>query len=202
MNARCIVSFFFLLSLAAQAQDKVFVIKMAGIKIGKLHAYHIKNSSFDYYVTHSTVDFSVILKIKADIKTESLYHNGVLIKAMVNSTLNGVPYASKTVWNKDHYTIDCRTYKYTYKDSTLTKPIHWTASKLYFEIPSAGDEVFTESYGKLGMLTETGKNTLKMTSPKSKQTYYYNAEHSKLLRIEVINSIKNFDMYPDTLRQE
>lgn len=200
MNTRFIVSLFLLLSLASQAQDKVFIIKMAGIKIGKLQAYHIKNSGFDYYVTHSTVDFSVILKIKADIKTESLYQNGVLIKAVVNSTLNGIPYSSKTIWEKDHYNIDCRTYKYTYKDSTLTKPIHWTASKLYFEIPTAGDEVFTESYGKMGILTENGKNNLKMTSPKSKQTYYYNADHSKLLRIEVINSVKNFDMYPDTLR--
>lgn len=200
MNARFIVSLLLLLGLTAAAQDKVFSIKMAGIRIGKLEAYHIKNSGFDYYVTHSTVDFSVILKIKADVKTESLYHNGVLIKAVVNSTLNGIPYSSKTTWEKDHYNIDCHTYKYNYKDSTLTRPIHWTASKLYFEIPAAGDEVFTESYGRLGVLTETGKNNLRMTSPKSKQTYYYNAGHNKLLKIEVINSIKNFEMFPDSLR--
>ncbi|MCZ8283997.1 MAG: hypothetical protein O9353_00950 [Bacteroidia bacterium] len=200
MSARFIASLFLLFCLAAQAQDKVFIIKMAGIRIGKLEAYHIKNSSFDYYVTHSTVDFSVILKIKADIKTESLYHNGILVKAVVNSTLNGIPYSSKTTWEKDHYNIDCHTYRYNYKDSTLTKPIYWTASKLYFEIPAPGDEVFTESYGKMGTLTETGTSNLRMTSPKSKQTYYYNGNRSKLLRIEVINSIKNFDMYPDTLR--
>jgi hypothetical protein len=200
MSARFILHVFLLFNLASYAQDKVFIIKMAGIKIGKLEAYHIKNSGFDYYVTHSRVEFSVILKIKADIKTESLYHNGVLVKAVVNSTLNGIPYSSKTIWEKDHYNINCHTYKYTYKDSTLTRPIHWTASKLYFEIPAPGDEVFTESYGKMGVLTETGKSSLRMTSPKSKQTYYYAADRSKLLKIEVINSIKNFDMYPDTLR--
>lgn len=197
---RLIMMLFLLSASVAKAQDKVFIIKIAGIKIGKLEAYHIRNGSFDYYVTHSTVDVSVIVKIKADIKTESLYHNGVLLKATVKSTLNGVNYSSKTVWEKDHYNIDCHTYKYDYKDSTLTRPIRWTAGKLYFEIPAEGDEVYTESYGKTGILTATTKNGLKMTSPKSKQTYYYNADYSKLLRIEVINSFKNFDMYPDTVR--
>lgn len=195
-----IVSFLLLLGYVAKAQDKTFTIKVAGIKIGKLEAYHITNSGFDYYVTHSTVDFSVILKIKADVRTESLYHDGILLKATVNSVLNGMAYSSKTFWKKDHYDIDCHTYKYRYKDTTLTKPIRWSAGKLYFETPAPGDEVYTESYGKLGVLTTTGKNAMKMTSPHSKQVYYYSAGYSKLQKIEVVNSIKNFVMYPDTVR--
>ncbi len=183
------------------AQNRSFIIKVAGIKIGKLDAYHIKNKTFDYYVTHSTVNFSFIMTLKADIKTESLYNDGVLLKATVTSTLNGTPYISRTVLKKNHYDIDCNTYKYTYRDTTLTKPIKWSAGKLYFEIPVPGDEVYTESYGKLGVLTETGKHALKMTSPKSKQVYYYNNDHSKIIKIEVINSIKNFEMFPiDTIR--
>lgn len=197
MVTRCLTAIFLLLCLASGAQDKSFTIKVAGIKIGRLEAYHMRNSGFDYYVTHSVVDVSVILKIKADVRTESLYHNGVLLKATVNSSLNGAHYQSKTVWEKDHYIINCHTYKYDYRDSSLTKPIYWTASKLYFEIPAAGDEVFTESYGTLGVLSEGPKNSLRMSSPKSKQTYYYNAERNCLQKIEVVNSIKNFDLYPD-----
>ena len=196
--------FFLIFSVLAfiitDAQTRAFTLKVAGIKIGRLEAYHIKNSSFDYYVTHSTVNFSILLKLKADVKTESLYHEGVLLKATVNSSLNGIAYSSKTIWKKDHYDIDCRTYKYVYKDTTLTKHIKWSAGKLYFEIPKPGDEVYTESYGKLGVLTETGKSALKMTSPQSKQIYYYNADFSKLLKIEVVNGIKNFEMYPDSIR--
>lgn len=200
MRTRAITGLLLFLHLCLPAQEKNFLIKMAGIRIGRLQAYHMRNNGFDYYVTHSVVDFSVILKIKADVRTEALYRNGVLLNASVNSCLNGAKYQSKTVWDKDHYNINCHTYKYDYADSTLTKPIHWTASRLYFDIPSAGDEVYTESYGKLGILTETARYALRMTSPKSRQTYYYNAERSKLLRIEVINSIKNFDLYPDTLK--
>ncbi len=183
------------------AQNRSFTLKVAGIKIGMLEAYHLKNKSFDYYVTRSTVNFSFIMSLKADIKTESLYNDGVLLKATVTSTLNGTPYISRTVWKKNHYDIDCNTYKYTYKDTTLTKPIKWSAGKLYFEIPVAGDEVYTESYGKLGVLTQTGKHALKMTSPKSKQVYYYSDDNLKILKIEVVNGVKNFDMLPnDTIR--
>ena len=178
----------------ACSQTKLFTLKAIGIKIGKLEACHIKNNAFDYYVTHSKVDF---ITIKADVKTEALYQNGVLIKATVTSTINTQPYTSKTIWKKDHYDIDCHTRKYNYKDTTVTSPIKWSASKLYFETPVPGVQIYTESYGIVGPLIEVKKNTLKMTTPESKQIYYYNSDYSKLLKIEVVNSIKNFDMIPD-----
>lgn len=199
-SARLIITLIMLVCLPSPATERSFIIRMAGFKIGRLQAYHIRNNGFDYYVTHSAVDFSVLLRVKADVRTEALYNDGMLLKATVTSSLNGVSYQSKTVWCKDHYNINCHTYKYDYVDSTLTKPIHWTASKLYFEIPEAGDEIYTESYGKLGVMTACGNHALKMSSPKSKQTYYYNAGKTKLLKIEVINNIKNFDMYPDSTR--
>lgn len=176
------------------AQAKSFTLKAMGISIGKLEAYHLRKSNFDYYATHSTVDF---ITIKADVKTEAIYEDGMLIRAIVTSKINGQVYLSKTVWKKDHYDIDCHTRKYDYRDTTLTKPIRWSAGRLYFEIPKPGVEVYTESYGKLGILEETKKQALKMTTPESKQIYYYTADYSRLTRIEVVNSIKNFDMVPD-----
>lgn len=176
------------------AQAKSFTLKAMGIGIGKLEAYHLRKNNFDYYATHSTVDF---ITIKADVKTEAIYEDGMLIRAIVTSKINGQVYLSKTVWKKDHYDIDCHTRKYDYRDTTLTKPIRWSAGRLYFEIPKPGVEVYTESYGKLGILEETKKQALKMTTPESKQIYYYTADYSRLTRIEVVNSIKNFDMVPD-----
>ena len=177
-----------------QAQTKTFTLKTMGLKIGKLEAYHLKNNSFDYYVTQSNVDF---ITIKADVKTEAIYNNGMLIKATVTSKINGENYISKTVWKKDHYDIDCHTRKYNYKDTTLTKPIKWSAGKLYFETAKPGVEIYTESYGKMGILEEVKKNTLKMTTPESKQIYYYTGDYTTLQKIEVVNNIKNFDMIPD-----
>lgn len=185
-----------LISICVQmkAQSKTYTLKAVGIKIGQLEAYHLKNNAFDFYATHSKVDF---ITIKADVKTEAVYQNGILIRAIVTSKINGEAYSSKTIWKKDHYDIDCHTRKYNYKDTTITRPIRWSAGKMYFEIPKPGVEIYTESYGKLSILEEPKKNTLKMTTPESKQLYYYSGDYSKLEKIEVVNSIKNFDMIPD-----
>lgn len=177
-----------------KAQTKTYTLKAVGIKIGKLEAYHLKKNNFNFYATHSVVDF---ITIKADVKTEAIYEDGILIRAIVTSKINGELYSSKTIWKKDHYDIDCHTRKYNYKDTTLTRPIRWSAGKMYFEIPRPGVEIYTESYGKLSILEETKKNTLRMTTPESKQVYYYSGDYSKLEKIEVVNSIKNFDMIPD-----
>ena len=191
---QAIIGILILAATIARAQTKSFTLKAMGIKIGKLEAYHLKKGIFNYYATHSTVDF---VTIKADVKTEAIYENGMLIRAIVTSKINGEVYSSKTFWKKDHYDIDCHARKYDYRDTTLSKPIKWSAGKLYFEIGKPGVEVYTETYGKLGVLEETKKNSLKMTTPESKQIYYYSADHSQLLKIEVVNSIKNFDMIPD-----
>ncbi len=176
------------------SQSKNFSLKALGLKIGKLEAFHASKNNIDVYMSESSIDF---ITIKADVKTEAVYQNGVLIKATVNSTINGQSYVSQTTWKKDRYHIDCHARKYNYSDSTLTTPIRWSASKLYFEIPLKGDAVYAESYGVMGILEETKKNSLKMTTPESRQIYYYNPDHSKLLKIEVVNSIKNFEMIPD-----
>lgn len=190
------ISILFLIILCHNAisQCKTFTLKALGIKIGKLEACHVKKDNIDGYIVHSVIDF---ITIKADVKTESIYQNGILIKALVNTTINCQSYVSKTLWKKDHYDIDCHARKYNYRDTTLTRPIHWSAGRLYFEIPKKGDWVYTETYGKIGVLEEVKSNGIKMTTPDSKQIYYYNKDYSKLLKIEVINNTKNFEMIPD-----
>lgn len=175
-------------------QVKTFTLKALGLKIGKLQAVHVKKDNTDIFMAHSVIDF---ITVKADVKSESIYQNGILIKAIVNTTINGQTYISNTIWKKDHYDIDCHTRKYNYRDTTLTTPINWSAGRLYFEIPKKGDGVYAETYGKLGVLDEVKGNGLRMTTPDSKQIYYYNAQYSKLLKIEVINSTKNFEMIPE-----
>lgn len=182
------------LGIQTFSQSKNFTLKALGLKIGKLEAFRATKNNIDVFMSESTISF---ITIKADVKTEAIYQNGILIKATVNSVINGQTYLSQTVWKKDHYQIDCHARKYSYSDTTLKTPIHWSASKLYFEIPKKGDAVYTESYGVMGTLEEIKNNSLKMTTPESRQIYYYNNDYSKLLKIEVINSIKNFEMIPD-----
>jgi hypothetical protein len=180
--------------ISVSSQTKSFTLKALGLKIGKLEAAHVKKDNIDVYMAHSVIDF---ITVNADVKTESIYQNGILIKAVVRTTINGQTYLSNTVWKKDHYDIDCHARKYNYRDTTLGTPIHWSAGRLYFEIPKKGEGVYTETYGKLGILEEVKGNGLKMTTPDSKQIYYYNTDHTLLQKIEVINSTKNFEMIPD-----
>ena len=175
------------------SQVKIFNVKSLGIKIGTLEACRVKKNLIDVYIVHSTID---VMTIKADVNTEAIYQNNMLIKSVVTSTINGQSYISQTTWRKDHYEMDCHTRKYDYKDTSYAQPIYWSAGKLYFEIPEKGVKVYTETYGKMGILEETKKNGLKMTTPESKQIYYYNEAYSRLLKIEVINNIKNFEMIP------
>ncbi len=177
----------------AFSQTKTFTLKALGLKIGKLDAAHVNRGNIDVFIAHSVIDF---ITVKADVKTEAIYQNGILIKAVVNTSINGQSYVSRTIWKKDHYDIDCHARKYNYRDTTLTSPIQWSASKLYFEIPKKGDGVYTETYGKMGVLEEVKGNGLKMTTPDSKQIYYFDNCYSKLLKIEVINNTKNFEMIP------
>lgn len=175
-------------------QTRTFTLKALGLKIGKLEAVHVNKDNIDVFIAYSVIDF---ITIKANVKTEAIYQNGILIKAVVNTNINGQSYVSHTIWKKDHYDVDCHARKYNYRDTTLTSLIHWSASKLYFEIPKKGDGVYTETYGKMGVLEEVKGNGLKMTTPDSKQIYYFNTDYSKLLKIEVINSTKNLEMIPD-----
>src|SRR6478609_6566043 len=88
----------------AFSQAKNFTLKALGLKIGKLEAFRATKNNIDVFMSESTIDF---ITIKADVKTEAIYQNGILIKATVNSMINGQTYASQTVWKKDHYVIDC-----------------------------------------------------------------------------------------------
>jgi hypothetical protein len=120
----------------------------------------------------------------------------MLIKSVVTSTINGKPYLSQTIWKKNHYWIECHARNYNYTDTTLTHPIKWSASKLYFDVPPPGASVYAESYGVMGVLEEVEKNALQMTTPESRQIYYYDEGFIRLRKIEVVNKIKNFDMIP------
>ena len=192
MHVKLFTLILILVGAIMHGQTKTYVIKVAGVKVGNLYATHSKSNSFDYYVTKSNVEVS-FARVKIDTKTESVYNNGVLVKSVVTSTINGKPYTSKTTWEKDHYKIDCNTHKYAYKDSTLKKPIVWSVSRLYFEKPAPGTEVYAESYGKHGKIIQQADKSLKLVAPESKHIYFYSDEN-KLLKLEIVNSIKNFEI--------
>ncbi len=191
-----IVAILFLINFCAYSETQSFQIKLAGFNIGSLSATHIKVKNIDYYSITSNVSFNLIVNVKVFYKTVSIYKDSLLIQSTVNSIVNGKSYISSTLWDGRKYKMDCSTYKYSFSDSTRKEPIYWSVSKLYFEKPTEGVEVYAETYGRLSQLQMEKKNKLRFEIPKSKQIYHYN-EDGKLRDVEMINTIKNFNVVKD-----
>ena len=187
-----ITTLIFLSALNSKAETVKCLIKLAGLKIGTLIAQHEKVKEMDCYYMVSDVEISFLFKIKIYYKTVSIYKNDELINSKVSSIVGNSNYTSNTYWDGKKYIINCNTYKYSYYDTSITEPIKWSVSKLYFQRPKADDCVYAETYGKLSKL-KTEYNALLFEIPKSKQRYYYNAE-GLFTKVEMINSIKNFEV--------
>ncbi|MGE0566510.1 MAG: DUF6134 family protein [Bacteroidia bacterium] len=175
-----------------KAETISYAIKLGGFKIGSLNTTHIRKGNIDYYSVISNVEVNLIFKIKVYYKTVSIYNNNQLIESKVSSNVNGNSYASNTIWDGQKYKIDCSAYKYSYSDSSRTEPIYWSVSKLYFEKPDVGAEIYAETYGRFSEFKKGGNNQFQVEVQKSKQIYYY--DNSLLGKVEMINSIKNFEI--------
>lgn len=180
------------------AETLTYKIKLAGFNIGTLNATHVKVKNIDYYSVTSDVSVNLMIKIKVYYATVSVYMDNKLLESKVNSLVNGKQYVSTTKWDGNLYKINCNTYKYAYADSSRSEPINWSVSKLYFEKPKQGTEVFAETYGKISQLQSEGNNQLRFEIPKSRQIYYY-SEGGELINVEMINSIKNFNVTKSNL---
>lgn len=188
---KIVLLFVFLFPLNFNAETISCIIKLGGFKIGTLSAIHIKAKNIDYYTIVSNVEVSLLIKVKVYYKTETVYKDDMLIKSTVNSIVNGKKYNSFTKWNGERYSINCETHKYKFEDSTRTKPINWSVSKLYFNKPQNSTEVFAETYGQTSYLKLNNNGFFLFEIPNSKQLYAYSIEN-KFDAVEMINPIKNF----------
>lgn len=177
-----------------KAETISYAIKLGGFKIGSLNTTHIKKGKIDYYSVISNVEVNLFFKIRVYYKTVSIYDDNKLIESKVSSIINGNTYASNTLWDGHKYKIDCNTHNYSYSDSSRTEPIYWSVSKLYFEKPDVDAEVYAETYGKFSEFKKEQHNQFQfeVPNPKSKQIYYYDDE--LLEKVEMVNSIKNFEI--------
>lgn len=175
-----------------KAETISYAIKLGGFKIGSLSTTHIKKGNIDYYSVISNVEVNLIFKIKVYYKTVSVYNNKQLIESKVSSNVNGKSYASNTIWDGKKYKINCNAHKYSFADSSRTEPIYWSVSKLYFEKPEEGAEVYAETYGRVSEFKKEKNNQFRIEVQENKQIYYYN--DTLLGKVEMINSIKNFEI--------
>lgn len=178
---------------ASKAETKVFDIKLAGMNIGKVYASHTVKDDIDYYSITGSVELNLFISIKITYQTLSVFKNNKLIESMVTSNVNGTKYSSTTKWTGDNYIINCNAYNYQYSDSSKTTPINYSVSKLYFDKPSAGKEIYAETYGLLGEIKPIHGGEMKFEIPKSQIIFHYD-KTGNLVNVEMVNPVKNFEI--------
>jgi hypothetical protein len=172
-----------LLSIPARAQHPaIFDIEIAKVKVGNLVIEEVKKDSLRIYILKSEVDGWLLTKIRVSHLMTCVYKNNKLIRAEINSTINGKKYASYTVWENDHYKFDCNTHKY-HNAGTTRENIDFSVVKMYFEEPRNAAKLYAENYGLFSMLEKPVAGAYQITVEKNRNTFYY--VQGKLEKVEM-----------------
>jgi len=162
-----------LCSFLARGQERtMFDIEIAKIKVGSLCTEKIVRDSMTIYIFRSEVDAGFIKRVKVSHTISCVYIHKKLIRANINSVINGEKYISSVNWNTDHYDYDCSTYKY-HRSGKIIGDIDFSVVKMYFEEPSGNHMVLAENYGLLCSLNCTKPFTYHLDVDKNSNTFHY-----------------------------
>ena len=164
--------FFQIFGLSAQQVEK-YEVSIAGLTIGQMTAQKTEKLGEVHYQIKSLVSFWFFGKINLDYSIQSIYREGKLIRGEANSKTNRGDFRSLVEWNKDHYKVTARNYKYE-KDTLIHKPMFFSSPVFYFEEPKNMKEFIAEPFG--------------LPSPIRKRTDHYEV---------VVNGNKNRFYYVD-----
>ncbi|GAB3340055.1 hypothetical protein GCM10027299_53150 [Larkinella ripae] len=174
-----------------QTITQKYEIEIAGFSIGDMTVAQISSPTAVVYDQISDVEFWFFGKIKISYKTVSRFDpaNRQLLRSDIDATTNRGNYQSDVVWQKDHYDINVKQYKYERK-AVETSPIEFTAMRLYFEEPVGRTRIFAEYFGDYATIEPTKKGSYRIRIDNREDEYFY--EKGKLIKIVKKNPFKNF----------
>lgn len=174
-----------------QTITQKYTIEIAGFSIGDMTVAQITSPNAVVYDQISDVEFWFFGKIRISYKTNSRFDPATrhLIRSDIDATTNRGNYQSDVVWQKDHYDINVKQYKYERK-AIETQPIDFTAMRLYFEEPVGRTRVFAEYFGNYATIEKTKKGSYRVRIDDREDEYFY--DKGKLVKIVKKNPIKNF----------
>ena len=186
-------------SLLAQTigatQTNNYVIEIAGIKVGSMIAKRENKGNGDIlYTIISDVKVNLLIyKVIVYYKTVSLYQQGKLVRATTEARTNKGNFLTQTEWKGDHYDIVANQYKYTHK-ATLTQPIDYSLSDIYFGEPVGRSRIYSEYFGDYFVFTSPQKGDYLARLSDREDEYFY--EKGELTKVIKKNSLKNFIIRP------
>jgi hypothetical protein len=174
-----------------QTVTRKYDIEIAGFRIGSMHVAQITSPTSMVYDQVSDVEFWFFGKIKVYYKTVSRHDPATrqLLHSDIDAMSNHGNYQSDIVWQKDHYDINVKQYKYERK-AIETQPIDFTTMRLYFEEPVGRTRVFAEYFGDYATIEPTKRGSYRVRIDDREDEYFY--VKGKLVKIIKKNSIKNF----------
>lgn len=176
---------------SCQTITQKYDIDIAGITIGSMTVAQVTSPAAVVYDQNCNVEFWFFGKIRIAYKTVSRFDptGRQLLRSDIDATTNRGNYLSDIVWQKDHYDINVRQYKYNRK-AVETQPIDFTAMQLYYEEPVGRTRVFAEYFGDYATIEATKRGSYRIRIDDREDEYFY--EKGKLVKIVKKNPIKNF----------
>jgi len=174
-----------------QAISQKYDIEIAGFTIGNMTVAQVTSPTAVVYDQTCNVEFWFFGKIRISYKTLSRFDPATrqLLRSDIDAHSNRGNYLSDIIWQKDHYDINVKQYKYERK-AVETQPIDFTAMRLYFEEPVGRTRVFAEYFGDYATIEPTKKGSYRIRIADREDEYFY--EKGKLVKIIKKNPIKNF----------
>lgn len=183
------ISIFFLLPSMVSGQEEVkYDISVAGISIGEMTAVKKNSGQKTSYEVRSEVSFWFFGRINVDYLVETEFLEKQLISADSKSKTNRGDFRTLVQWDKDHYKVDSKNYKYDNTDP-IQKPLYCSSSVFFFEEPTHVKEFMAEGYGLVSPIKKV-KDYYEVDVNGNKNKYYY--VNGVLDKVVMYSPIKNY----------
>lgn len=186
--AICLLPFFLQTSMVSGQEMASFDISVAGISIGEMTATKTSMGDEIKYQINSLVSFWFFGKISVDYKSNTVYKDKQLFSANSNTNSKRGDFSSSVQWNKDHYKVDSKTYKFE-NDRPIKKPFYFSSAMLFFEEPKMIKEFIAENFG-LPCPVRKVKDYYEVDVNGNKNRYYY--IDGRLDKAIIYNPVKNY----------
>ncbi|WP_373521112.1 DUF6134 family protein [Aquiflexum sp.] len=182
-------AFFIFQSVTVLAQEEVkYDISVAGISIGEMTAVKKKSGQKTFYDVKSEVSFWFFGRINVDYTVKTEFLDKQLILADSQSKTNRGDFRTLVKWEKDHYKVDSKNYKYD-NNKPIRKPLYCSSSVFFFEEPTNFNEFMAEGYGLVSPIKKV-KDYYEVDVNGNKNKYYY--VNGVLDKVVVYSPIKNY----------
>lgn len=188
-NSILVFTFFILLSTKVFGQDEVkYDISVAGISIGEMTAVKKKTGQKTFYDVKSEVSFWFFGRINVNYTVKTEFLDAQLILADSQSKTNRGDFQTLVQWDKDHYKVDSKNYKYD-NNKPIRKPLYCSSSVFFFEEPTDVREFMAEGYGLVSPIKKI-KDYYEVDVNGNKNKYYY--VNGLLDKVVMYSPIKNY----------